>query len=237
MQNNDFTNLLNILDIRFKNPKLLQQAFLHRSYLNEVKTDLDSNERLEFLGDSVLSLIISRHLYDLRPSDAEGELTNLRAHIVKTKSLAEAAERLQLGKYLSLSKGEEISGGRDNPQLLANTYEALLGSLFLDQGLEAVKKIIDKTLLPFFEKELKMGPPKDAKSSLQEVAQQKFKESPYYKILKTLGPDHAKLFTVAVYIGSKEMGRGKGNSKQIAEEHAANQALQQLTTISLHDRG
>ncbi|MDZ4209737.1 MAG: putative dsRNA-binding protein, partial [Candidatus Curtissbacteria bacterium] len=110
-------------------------------------------------------------------------------------------------------------------------------SLFLDQGLEAVKKIIDKTLLPFFEKELKMGPPKDAKSSLQEVAQQKFKESPYYKILKTLGPDHAKLFTVAVYIGSKEMGRGKGNSKQIAEEHAANQALQQLTTISLHDRG
>ncbi|MDO8576935.1 MAG: ribonuclease III [Candidatus Daviesbacteria bacterium] len=229
MPNNDFTDLLIRLNIRFKNPKLLQQAFLHRSYLNEVKENLESNERLEFLGDSVLSLIISRHLYNLRPSDAEGELTNLRAHIVKTNSLSEAASRLELGKYLSLSKGEEISGGRNNPQLLANTYEALLGSIFLDQGLEAVKKVIDKTLLPLFEKELKMGPPKDAKSFLQEVVQQKLKESPHYKILQTQGPDHAKQFTVAVYIGGKEKGRGTGTSKQVAEEKAAKQALQELT--------
>lgn len=229
MPNNDFTDLLNRLNIRFKNPKLLQQAFLHRSYLNEVKMDLESNERLEFLGDSVLSLIISYYLYTLRPTDSEGELTNLRAHIVKTKSLSEAASKLELGKYLSLSKGEEISGGRDNPQLLANTYEALLGSLFLDAGLEVVKKVIDKTLLPFFEKELKMGPPKDAKSSLQETVQQRLKQSPHYKILQTHGPDHAKQFTVAVYIGGKETGRGIGASKQIAEEEAAKQALEVLT--------
>lgn len=225
MPNNDFTDLLNRLNIRFKNPKLLQQAFLHRSYLNEVKMDLESNERLEFLGDSVLSLIISHYLYTLRATDSEGELTNLRAHIVKTNSLSEAARKLELGKYLNLSKGEEISGGRDNPQLLANTYEALLGSLFLDQGLEAVKRVIDRSLLTFFEKELKIGPPKDAKSSLQEIVQQRSKQSPHYKILQTRGPDHAKQFTVAVYINGKEMGQGSGNSKQIAEEQAAKQAL------------
>lgn len=229
MPNKNFTDLLNLLNLSFKNPKLLQQAFLHRSYLNEVKVDIQSNERLEFLGDSVLSLVISYYLYTLRPMDSEGELTNLRAHIVKTTSLSEAAENLNLGKYLSLSKGEEISGGRSNPQLLANTYEAFLGSLFLDQGLEAVKRVIDKTLLPLFEKELKMGPPKDAKSFLQEVVQQRSKQSPYYKILQTHGPDHAKHFTVAVYIGGRKMGQGSGASKQIAEEQAAKLALQELT--------
>lgn len=229
MSENDFTNLLNQLNVKFKNPRLLRQAFLHRSYLNEVKTDSQSNERLEFLGDSVLSLIISNYLYSLRGNDSEGDLTNLRAHIVKTISLSGAAEKLELGKYLSLSKGEEISGGRNNPQLLANTYEALLGSIYLDQGLEAAKRVVERTLLPLFAKELKMGPPKDAKSNLQEMVQQKLKLSPHYKILQTLGPDHAKQFTVAVYIGGKEMGRGKGNSKQIAEEQAANQAVQDLS--------
>lgn len=227
--NNDFSILLRLLNLRFKNPKLLQQAFLHRSYLNEVKLDILSNERLEFLGDSVLSLVISHHLYTIRSNDAEGELTNLRAHIVKTKSLAEAAKKLNLGTYLNLSKGEELSGGRENPQLLANTYEAFLGAIFLDQGLEVVKKVIDKTLLSLFAKELKMGPPKDAKSNLQEIVQQKFKESPYYKILQTHGPDHAKQFTVAVYVNGNEKGRGEGSSKQIAEEQAANLALQQIS--------
>lgn len=229
MINNDFAELLYLLNLRFKNPKLLEQAFLHRSYLNEVKMYTASNERLEFLGDSVLSLIISYYLYNLRASDSEGELTNLRAHIVKTNSLAEAAKKLNLGKYLRLSKGEEISGGRNNPQLLANTYEALLGSIFMDQGLELAKEVVGKTLLPLFEKELKMGPPKDAKSSLQELVQQKLKKSPHYKILQTRGPDHAKQFTVAVYIGGKEMGRGSGNSKQVAEEQAAKLALESFT--------
>lgn len=230
MTNNDFEGLLKLLNLKFKNPALLKQAFLHRSYLNEVKIQMPSNERLEFLGDSVLSLVISNHLYNLREQDTEGELTNLRAHIVKTKSLAEAARELKLGDYLSLSKGEELSGGRENPQLLANTYEALLGSIFLDQGLEKTREIIYNTLLVLFEKELKMGPPKDAKSSLQEVVQQKFKQSPHYKILQTSGPDHAKQFTVAVYIGGKEMGKGTGNSKQVAEEQSARQALQSIAS-------
>lgn len=227
--NDDFASLLKLLQIKFKNPKLLQQAFLHRSYLNEVKLDMESNERLEFLGDSILSLIISYFLYALRTTDSEGELTNLRAHLVKTTSLAEAAKRLNLGSYLKLSKGEEISGGRNNPQLLANTYEALLGSIFLDQGLEAVKEVINKTLLPLFQEELKVGPPKDAKSNLQEVVQRKLKVSPHYKIVETHGPDHAKQFVVAVYIAGKEMGRGFGSSKQVAEEQSAKQAIQRLT--------
>ena len=225
----NFTKLITFLDLKFKDPKILEQAFLHRSFLNEVKLDSPSNERLEFLGDSVLSLVTSNYLFELRPNDSEGELTNLRAHLVKTGSLAEAAKKLELGQYLRLSRGEELSGGRNNPQILANTYEALLGAVFLDQGLETVKAVISRTLLPLFEKELKLGPPKDAKSFLQEIVQQKYKLSPHYKILKTLGPDHAKRFTVAVYIGGRETGRGSGNSKQVAEEHAAKQALQSLS--------
>lgn len=228
MNDDNLESLVKLLGLKFNNLQLLKQAFLHRSYLNEVKIDSLSNERLEFLGDSILSFVISYHLYNLRAADSEGEMTNLRAHIVKTKSLAEAAKKLELGKYLSLSKGEELSGGRNNPQLLANTYEALLGAVFLDQGLEAVKDVISKTLLSLFARELKMGPPKDAKSSLQEIVQQKFKQSPYYKILQTQGPDHAKYFTVAVYVNGKETGRGLGSSKQIAEEEAANSALKEL---------
>lgn len=225
----DFSGLLTLIKIEFNDPKLLRQAFIHRSYLNEVKLDSLSNERLEFLGDSVLSLITSTRLFKLRPEDSEGELTNLRAHIVKTTSLAEAAKLLELGKYLRLSKGEELSGGRTNPQLLANTYEALLGAVFLDQGLEAAQQVISQTLLSLFGQELKMGPPKDAKSSLQEIVQEKFKQSPHYKILQTYGPDHAKQFKVAVYVGGKQMGKGSGASKQIAEEESAKEALQGLT--------
>lgn len=229
MIQSDFSKLLEKLDLSFNNPKLLKQVFYHRSYLNEVKMDIESNERLEFLGDSVLSLVISFHLFSQRRSDNEGDLTNLRAYVVKTKSLAQAAKKLNLGDLLHLSKGEELGGGRNNPQLLANTYEALLGAIFLDQGLESVKKVIEKTLLPLFSEELRLGPPKDAKSSLQEFVQEKFKESPHYKILQTKGPDHAKKFLVAAYIRDKEMGRGEGNSKQIAEDQAAQMALEKLT--------
>ncbi|MEK7617278.1 MAG: ribonuclease III [Patescibacteria group bacterium] len=216
------------LNLKFKNPKILEQTFIHRSYLNEVRLDIPSNERLEFLGDSVLSLIVSFELFLRRVNDAEGNLTNLRAYIVKTKSLAQAAKKLELGKYLLLSKGEELSGGRKNQQILANTYEALIGAIFLDQGIESVKQFIDTTLLALFEKELKIGPPKDSKSFLQEIVQEKFHESPRYETLETIGPDHAKQFFVAVRFGGKEFGKGKGSSKQEAEEEAAKKALDLL---------
>lgn len=228
MLTDEFHKLTQSLNLRFNNIELLRQAFLHRSYLNEVKTNYQSNERLEFLGDAVLSVIVSEYLYNLRNQDTEGQLTNLRAFIVKTKSLAQAAKNLNLGQYLKLSKGEVQSGGRNNPQLMANTYEALIGAIFLDQGLEVTKSVIKQTLLMLFTNELKSGPPKDAKSKLQELVQEKRKESPSYKILATKGPDHAKEFIVAVYIGGKEFGQGQGNSKQIAEEQAAKQAVERL---------
>src|SRR3990167_10461508 len=144
MQKDEFAPLLSKLDLTFQNPKILQQAFYHRSYLNEVRLNIESNERLEFLGDSVLSLVISRYLYVSRREDSEGELTNLRAYIVRTKSLAKAAQKLELGKYLQLSKGEEMGGGRNNPQILANTYEALLGAVFLDQGIDKAEQVISQ---------------------------------------------------------------------------------------------
>ncbi len=232
MSKDDFTGLLGQLNITFNNLNLLSQAFLHRSYLNEVKVNSKSNERLEFLGDSVLSLIISSILYNQRLQDNEGDLTNLRAYIVQTKSLAQAAENLKLGDYLKLSKGEDAGGGRQNPQLLANTYESILGAIFLDQGLEAAKQVIEKTLLPLFDKEIKGGPPKDAKSQLQELVQEKEKQSPHYKTLKTYGPDHAKEFLIGVYIRGKEIGQGRGSSKQEAEDKAAQAALSHLTLDS-----
>ena len=225
----DYSRLLTRLSIKFNDILLLDTAFTHRSYLNEVKHVSESNERLEFLGDSVLSYIISSYLYNSRPKDPEGDLTNLRSYIVKTKSLSEASEKLHLGKYLKLSKGEEISGGRANTQLLANTFEALLGAIYLDLGLETATKVVYQTLLPDFRKELALGPPKDSKSQLQELAQERLKESPHYKIIVTKGPDHAKQFMVGVYIKGKETGRGIGSSKQTAEEMAASIALKKFT--------
>lgn len=220
--------LLKQLDLKFKDQNTFKQIFIHRSYLNEVKLGVPSNERLEFLGDSVLSLVVSDELFKKRSNDTEGQLTNLRAYIVKTHSLAAAAKKLNLGKFLLLSKGEELGGGRENLQILANTYEALLGAIFLDQGLEKTREFIKKNLLSLFEKELKEGPPKDAKSKLQEVIQEKFRASPYYKTVRTYGPDHAKQFIVAVHFGEKELGRGKGFSKQEAEEKAAKTALKNI---------
>lgn len=216
---------MKVSDLKFKDPKLLKQAFVHRSYLNESREFPESNERLEFLGDAVLSLIISTYLYRERPQDAEGDLTNLRAYIVKTKSLARAAKNLDLGKNLYMSRGEEQSGGRENPQLLANTFEALLGAIYLDQGWEAANQLVHQALLPLFQRELKMGAPEDAKSLLQELVQEKRKTSPRYKIISAKGPDHAKSFVVAVYMAGEKLGEGVGKSKQEAEEMAARTAL------------
>lgn len=209
-----------------------KRAFIHRSFLNESGATLESNERMEFLGDSILSFIISSYLFTQRPSDAEGDLTNLRSYIVKTKSLASAAAALNLGSLLKLSKGEELSGGRDNPQILANTFESLLGAIYLEKGLETATRFVYGNLLPLFEEEIKIGPPKDSKSYLQELAQTKTKQSPKYKILGTSGPDHAKLFTVGVFLDGQMIGEGKGSSKQIAEEAAAKQGLTHLLNLS-----
>ncbi len=225
----DYSKLLTELNLKFNDLKLLETAFTHRSYLNEVRSVKLSNERMEFLGDSVLSYIISSYIFRIRPNDTEGELTNLRSYIVKTKSLATASEELGLGTYLLLSKGEEMTGGRTNQQLLANTFESLLGAVYLDLGIEAAERVVHQVLLPNFENEIHSGPPKDSKSALQEMTQTNSKQSPHYKILKTTGPDHAKEFVVGVFVNGSEMGKGTGSSKQAAEEEAAAAALDKLS--------
>lgn len=215
------------IEEKLANPTF-KTAFIHRSYLNESTEQTESNERLEFLGDSVLSLIISSYLFNQRKSDSEGALTNMRSFMVKTPSLAKAAKTLNLGRFLKLSKGEELSGGRQNTQLLANTYEALVGAIYLEDGYEMASEFVLDTLLPLFEAELRSGPPKDAKSLLQELTQTQTKQSPRYKILATEGPDHAKRFTVGVYLQNEKVGEGYGLSKQVAEEEAAKHALEYL---------
>ncbi len=217
-----------MLDKNLLEKPIFKTAFTHRSYLNEVPHEIESNERLEFLGDAVLSYIISSYLYTLRPQDSEGRLTNLRSYIVKTGSLALAAKKLDLGSYLRMCKGEELSGGRGSEQLLANTFEAVLGAIYYDQGLEAAKEFVMENLIPLFHKEIQEGPPKDAKSLLQEISQNRFKQSPRYRVLQTSGPDHAKEFTVGVFIKRDQIGRGAGLSKQVAEEQAAAKALAAL---------
>lgn len=225
----DFEKVLGPLKLEGRDHNLYKTAFTHRSFLNEAKESIESNERLEFLGDSILSFIVSGVLYKARPGDAEGDLTNLRAYIVKTESLAKAAEKLNLGTYLRLSKGEEFSGGRENPQILANTYESVLGAIFLDLGLEAAAQFVKATLLPLFATAIEKGPPRDPKSQLQETVQSRLQISPKYKILSTTGPDHAKTFTVGVFLKGEQAGQGTGSNKQQAEEEAAKQALIKLT--------
>lgn len=225
----EFLKILAGLGLKPHKKPLYETAFTHRSYLNESRSVSQSNERLEFLGDCVLSFIVSSFLFKTRVHDNEGDLTNLRAYIVKTESLAKAAKNLRLGKFLQLSKGEELSGGRNNLQIMANTYEAILGAIFLDLGIEGADKFVHQTLIPIFTSEVEKGAPRDPKSYLQELVQNKFHASPKYRILSTSGPDHAKKFTVGVFIQDRQIGQGSGSSKQQAEEESARQALDQLT--------
>ena len=222
--------LASSLSIQFEKPSLLKNAFIHRSYLNEHKDFKgSSNERLEFLGDSVLSLAVSRYLFELLPQSAEGQLTQLRAALVRTETLAKLARKLELGSYLYLSKGEEESGGRSNNSILANLFEALIGAIYLDQGFEFAQGFIEKIILKDW-KSLAKSAVSDNKSKLQEVLQRKFHKSPQYKLVNTWGPDHNRTFEVAVFLEEKLLGRGVGRNKQTAAQEAAKNALSGLKT-------
>lgn len=209
----------------FHNKKLFEQAFIHRSYLNETNEDIESNERLEFLGDSILSFVVSDYLYHTYPDFNEGILTNLRSLVVNTKSLAAISKELEFGKHLKLSRGEEESMGRENASLLANAFEAFIGALFLDQGIEAVREFLNSTLIPQIAEHVQKRTFKDPKSLLQEYVQSQKDNSPVYKVLHEEGPPHAKVFTVGAYVKSVLWGKGIGRSKQEAEEKAAQEAL------------
>lgn len=218
-------NLEKEIQIKFKNKELLREAMTHRSYLNEHRGEkLNSNERLEYLGDAVLEFTISKLLFEHFPQEPEGFLTACRSQIVQTKSLANLANELALGNYLLLSKGEEESGGRQNSGLLENAFEALIGAIFLDQGVQKTIRFIHQHF-EILISHLSSENLKDAKSLLQEKAQEAEKITPIYRVLDEVGPDHAKIFTVGVYLGEKKLAEGQGRSKQEAEEAAAKAAL------------
>lgn len=211
---------------KFKNIKLLDQAFTHRSYLNETRDKVPSNERLEFLGDSILSFVVSDYLFGMYPDFEEGTLTNLRSMLVNTKNLSKVADALGFGTKLKLSKGEEESKGRSNPSLLADSFEAFIGALYLDQGLKEVSNFLKKILLSNVHELVQKKTYKDPKSLLQEEIQAKKQSSPFYKVLEEAGPAHRKSFTVGVFVGDKMLGVGTGKSKQEASEMAAKQSLE-----------
>lgn len=222
------------LNLKFEDPKLIENALIHRSYLNEhPEQKLVSNERLEFLGDAVLELLASERLYQLFPGSPEGDLTNFRAALVCTKSLASEARRLALGEHLFLSRGEEDSGGRDREYILANTFEALLGAIYLDQGLPPCQTFLEKHLFFKIDEIVANKTYKDAKSVFQEVIQEEIGLTPTYQVLEDWGPDHAKSFRMGVFIKDIKVGEGEGGSKQEGEQSAAQNALENWDTVKV----
>lgn len=214
------------LGIDFTAPELLITAFTHRSYVNEhKKTVKEHNERLEFLGDAVLELVVTEYLYN-NFTDPEGVLTNWRSALVRTESISAAAARLEFEPLLRLSRGEKRGTLRARAQILANSYEAVVGAIYLDQGYDTAKNFIEKSLLITFEEILKSGSWMDPKSHLQELVQSTVGFTPLYKVLEEIGPDHDKMFTVGVFVNGKLMGQGEGPSKQAGQQQAAVVALQ-----------
>jgi ribonuclease-3 len=216
------------LGITFCNKQLLQQAFVHRSYLNELldhTIELLDNERMEFLGDAVLGYIFSELLYQRYPDEKEGGLTNLRSALVRRETLARLATRLHLGEYLLLGHGEQENGGRQRPATLCATFEALVGAIYLDQGMEVCRTVVLRLFAAELARLDQKPENRDAKSKLQELAQETFNHTPRYKQIHSTGPDHDKYFVLVVQIDSKPYGIGEGRSKQEASQQAAAMAL------------
>jgi ribonuclease III len=214
----------------FDNKELLTLALTHKSWVNEHPNERGSNERLEFLGDAVLEFVVSKEIYNLFPDKEEGYLTTLRANIVNTVNLAVVAEKLNVGKEIQLSKGEEDGGGRINPSILANTMEAIIGAIYLDRGVKEAEKFIKVNLLSDIPQKIAL-PLKDAKSRLQEYVQAKGHATPRYEVIEALGPDHDKKFTLEVIVDGKTWGKGEGKSKSIAAQNAAQNALAKIKDL------
>ena len=230
---NKYINLETKLKIKFKDRALLENVFIHRSYLNEHKKSLfQSNERLEFLGDSVLSLITSVYLFKHYPELKEGDYTEIKSAIVKMDSLAEASKKIELNKYLLLSKGEEKGAGRTNNNILADCFEALIAGIFLDKNFEAAYKFVVEFLFKYkLDYLLKNNLYLSSKSKFQEVIQRKYKKTPIYRVLEEKGPEHKRIFKIGVYFNGKLLGEGTAPSKKEAEEVAAKQALVNIAVV------
>ncbi len=225
--NPDFTKFEEASGITFKNKELLRRAFTHRSFLNENRgAESSHNERLEFLGDAVLELIVTEYLFEKYPDSNEGDLTAYRASLVNAITLSEVAQKINVNDFLLLSKGEAKDTGKARQYILANTMEAIIGAIYLDQGYDTAKYFISKNLFHLIDKIVEDKSWIDAKSKFQEKAQEKESETPVYKSLKEEGPDHDKHFTVGVYLNNELIAEGVGMSKQEAEQSAARQALE-----------
>ena len=222
----DFSKFEERIGYTFSDKNLLKQAFVHRSYINENRAEkLEHNERIEFLGDAVLELVVTNHLFITYPKKSEGELTALRSALVNTQALAIAAEELNINDFLLLSKGESRDNGRARKYILADTFEAIIGAIYIDQGLEKSAAFIEATILPRLDQVLKEKLWQDSKSHFQEKAQNKTGITPRYKTLKKTDPDHDKAFVIAVYLDKEKVAEGEGRSKQEAEQDAAECAL------------
>jgi len=226
----NLANLEKELKIKFKNPNLLKRALTHRSFLNEVKNkEVISNERLEFLGDTILSFVVSNWIFNKFPKYPEGKMTNLRSNLVKTGTLTKISRKLKIGDYLLLSRGEIESNGHQKPTLLANALEAVIGAIFLDQGIETAEKFIKNNFGTLLKELIILGNFKDYKSLLQEKLQAQKRKSPVYKTFNEKGPGHNKTFTINVYYQKGDLiATGVGKSKQKAEQEAARMALEKL---------
>src|SRR3989338_3222899 len=223
----DFSQFEKRTVVVFKDTRFLLRAFTHRSYLNEhPKEKIEHNERFEFLGDAVLELAVTVYLFNRFPERPEGELTAFRAALVNTMMLSDTALELGFSDFLLLSRGEAKDVGKARQYILANTYEAVVGAIFLDQGYREAEAFIARTLLGRLDSVSEKGTWQDAKSSFQENAQEILSVTPSYKVLSELGPDHDREFTVGVFLGEEEAGKGEGKSKQEAEQNAARNALE-----------
>lgn len=223
----EVSGLEKAIGLTFKNKDLLKQSMVHRSYLNEHPGfELSHNERLEFLGDAVLEIIVTEYLFDHFPETAEGDLTNWRASLVNAKMLATVAEKLGIEKYLYLSRGEsKDKNSKARQYILANAIEAIIGAVYLDQGTRGAKKFIKEHILSSLDYILSHHLYLDPKSKFQEKSQELFRLTPHYKILSESGPDHAKTFEVGLYLGEELVAKGKGSSKQEAQVDAAARGL------------
>ncbi len=223
---NNFSDFEKKIDVEFKDKSLLKQAFIHRSYINEnPELGLHHNERLEFLGDAVLELVITDYLYNKYPDRNEGELTAYRAALVNTISISRAATDLEMNDYLLLSKGEAKDTGKARQYILANTFEAMIGAIYMDDGYSTAQKFIANSLFKYTEEIVSKRLWQDSKSYFQEEAQEHVGVTPSYKVLDETGPDHEKVFVVGVYLDSDLIEKGEGRSKQDAEQKAASKAL------------
>jgi ribonuclease-3 len=214
-------------NVIFKNKDLLKQAFIHRSYLNENRDlGIGHNERLEFLGDAVLELVVTDYLYNKYPTKSEGDLTAYRSALVNANTLSQVATEIGVNDLLYLSKGEAKDKGRARQVILADTFEAIIGAIYMDQGYEGAKKFIGQNLFGLIDNIITEGLWMDAKSRFQEKAQDRLGATPAYKTTKEEGPDHDKQFTVGVFVAGELIAEGEGKSKQEAEQEAARKALE-----------